>query len=353
MLLGNRKQHQALKKSARKIIRLSFLCRLATVSMCLYGFNLLFIVGFPSNNTNIANGLLLDKETIRAASSLSQNHPPQETNVTQHVPAKNRILYVHVGKTGGEFVKAQLQVSCKTRKNRDLKRECQDRFADGVPSTQVSQQTVGYLHVDSILYPRNAIPLATHYMYTLRNPLDRVISWYIYNHPWSCDRRDSSSPSCQMEERPSGCWGFRFFQCFPTVESFASEIDPSKPNNDKCNQIAWQGIHGQAPDKELNHLLWNYKVSAPANAQLLAFSSFRFVSHSLALFLTCLVLLEQNIGDSSSQTSFRSSDGIIEAGFNGIGSILGRRPSSSYSLSRAAKPTLGYWPSPRNAFVSR
>jgi hypothetical protein len=259
------KQHPPRKKSARK--GLSVLCRMATLSICLYGFTVLFLVGVPISNTNMASGLV-DGETIRAA-SLSQNHrPEQETTKVEQVSAKNRILYVHIGKTGGEYVKAQLKVSCKTRKNKELKRECQDRF-QGVPSTQVSQQTVGYLHVDSILYPRNAIPLATHYMYTLRNPLDRVISWYIYNHPSSCDRRDSSSPSCQMQERPSGSWGVEFFKCFPTMESFGRALMAAwKPKNDnnKCQQIAWQGIHGQAPDKELNHLLWNYQVSATPNA---------------------------------------------------------------------------------------
>lgn len=273
------------KKSSRK--RLSFLRRLVTLSICLYSLTILFFIDVPSSNNKIAGGLIDEDgdETIR--------------NIVAHgVPVKNRILYVHIGKTGGEYVKAQLQVSCKTRKNKLLKQECQDRF-HGVPSTQVSQQTVGYLHVDSILYPRNAIPLATHYMYTLRNPLDRVISWYIYNHPSSCDRRDSSSPSCQMKERPSESWGVEFFQCFPTMDSWGRALvaASSKPNNEKCNQVAWKGINGQAPDKELNHLLWNYKVSYPKRIACFVAVSYTLVSHCVTLiyyfpYCTCLVLLE-------------------------------------------------------------
>jgi hypothetical protein len=219
-------------------------------------------------------------------------------------PTKRRILFVHIGKTGGETLKAQLQVSCKTRKNPTIRSACQERFqnaaaaaaattsanesrsqhSESIPTTTtslVSEQTVGYFHINT-LYPRNAIPLATDYLFTLRNPISRVVSWYAYNHPKSCDRaRDDLSPSCQLQEQKRGStWGQGFFQCFDTMNSFAvatrgmgaahknqnDTTSHTAPNavldesRSECQALAWRALTGDAPEKELNHLLWNHRV---------------------------------------------------------------------------------------------
>jgi Sulfotransferase family len=203
-------------------------------------------------------------------------------------PPKRRILFVHVGKTGGETLKAQLQVSCKTRKNPTIRSACQERFqnaaaaaaATTTTTSLVSEQTVGYFHITT-LYPRNAIPLATDFLFTLRNPISRVVSWYAYNHPKSCDRaRDDLSPSCQLQDKKRGStWGQGFFQCFDTMNSFAvatrgmgaahqnqngtismppkTMLDESRS---ECQALAWRALIGDAPEKELNHLLWNHRV---------------------------------------------------------------------------------------------
>lgn len=177
--------------------------------------------------------------------SPGQRHPLR----TNTGISPRRIVYVHIGKTGGEWIKSQLAVICKTRKNPKLKQSCLDSFQT-LPSTQLSQQTVGYFHVHN-LYPRNAHALASHYLFSIRHPLKRLISWYIYNHPQSCDPREPNSPSCKSNE-----WKTQFFDCFPTLEALGMMVE-----GDTCAQVLWNGWNGQVSDvKQPNHLYWNYKV---------------------------------------------------------------------------------------------
>jgi hypothetical protein len=170
----------------------------------------------------------------------------------RQIPAPRRILYVHIGETGGEWIKAQLQVSCNTRKNPQVKKSCLQKF-QRTSSSLISQQTVGYLHVHT-LYPRNAIPLATHYLFSVRHPLSRLKSWYIYNHPRSCDPHESNSPSCKKSE-----WKRQFFDCFPTLEDLGRKI--LYKSQDVCYDVLWNGMKGHVDNvKEPNHLYWNYQV---------------------------------------------------------------------------------------------
>lgn len=163
-----------------------------------------------------------------------------------------RILYVHIGKTGGEWIKSQLSVICKTRKNPQVKKACLEKFQT-TSSSQLSLQTVGYFHVHN-LFPRNGHALASHYLFSIRHPLTRLVSWYVYNHPRSCDPRENNSPSCKTSD-----WKTKFFTCFPTLEEFGKQ--PSE-NNDECGKVLWDGWYGRVNNvKEPNHLYWNYQVS--------------------------------------------------------------------------------------------
>lgn len=115
-----------------------------------------------------------------------------------------RIVYVHVGKTGGEFIKAQFPIICNIRKNKSVQQTCRNKFfsdsdTDAVTSL-LGSAVKGYIHTRTI-YPRNAIPLATHFLFSIRHPLQRLASWYVYNHPMSCDPRESNSPSCKTKNQ--------------------------------------------------------------------------------------------------------------------------------------------------------
>lgn len=178
-------------------------------------------------------------------------HRPSNYTAT----STRRIVYVHIGKTGGEFIKSQLAIICKTRKNPKVKQTCLDSFATPQEATTaLSRQTGGYLHVHT-LFPRNAVAWASHYLFSIRHPLHRLVSWYVYNHPQSCDPRESNSPSCKSSD-----WKTQFFECFPTLEALGRGHISKKAGN--CAQVLWNGWYGRLSNvKEPNHLYWNYQVS--------------------------------------------------------------------------------------------
>ena len=101
-----------------------------------------------------------------------------------------KILVVHIGKTGGEFIKAQLAVVCKTRKNKLVKADCLKRFQTSGTQSLLSTQTMGYLHVHNPVFPKNGLQASTHYLFSVRHPLSRFLSWCKYKHgqmkEWIC-----------------------------------------------------------------------------------------------------------------------------------------------------------------------
>lgn len=178
-----------------------------------------------------------------------------------NTPTTRSIVYVHIGKTGGEWIKTQLSIICKTRKNPIVKRSCLDSFqGPNVASTKISSQTVGYLHTIN-MYPRNLHALATHYLFSVRHPLTRLISWYVYNHPQSCDPRENNSPACQTSD-----WKRQFFKCFPVINDLGNrEVLFANQEQNKCSKILWDGWYGRILTvKDANHLYWNYNVRQKA-----------------------------------------------------------------------------------------
>jgi hypothetical protein len=123
--------------------------------------------------------------------------------------------------------------------------------------TEISREIIGYYHVNS-LYPRNGHELASHYLYSVRNPLHRLISWYVYNHPKSCDPREGNSPSCK-----NNAWKKEFYECFPTLETLGNkDLLFGDLQTSQCSKILWDGWKGRVANvKDPNHLYWNYRVS--------------------------------------------------------------------------------------------
>lgn len=206
------------------------------------------------------------------------------------------IVYVHVGKTGGEWIKAQLKMVCKTRRNKNIRAVClQQKYP-----TYLSKLTVGYIHtstmyIDSdVQKPRQTIPRTksirdasgafSHYLFSLRHPLRRLMSWYTYNHPKSCDEREPHSPSCK-----TSTWKTSFYKCFPTLQDLADHIQPAARMNmqgNDCTETFWNGWHARGDNmepKDSNHLHWNYQVCAEAFFDLFLSFGFYLVYISLTL----------------------------------------------------------------------
>ena len=94
--------------------------------------------------------------------------------------ANRTLMFVHVGKTGGETIKWRLSVICHQRASKRKRTRCLEQFAGS--ESQLSKHTIGYMHCGA-MRPRQSILNATSFLVSIRDPIDRIVSWFQYMHP--------------------------------------------------------------------------------------------------------------------------------------------------------------------------
>lgn len=207
----------------------------------------------------------------------------QQQGEEQRPPGKSIVL-IHVGKTGGETVRHTLRITCEMRKNPVQRKICEDSFLVAKKESALSRSTIGTLHCD-LLVPSDSLERATMLLWTLRNPLDRVVSWFHYVNPANCRPLvDYDSTACNTnrsiaaktsaavasKKKKGSQWAVKFFGCFSTINHFA---DALLEGNDKdalssgpvahspkqdCSAIAWRTILGKASASS-GHVYFNYQ----------------------------------------------------------------------------------------------
>jgi Sulfotransferase family len=255
-----------------------------------------------------------NKVTLRDAAELAQKawmlEDPQSRSMTTlkvqlQLPrpssasssAEPSIMFVHVGKTGGTSIGSMLRVFCESRHKKDSQDYCLQEWKQrhhlhlqgnatstststtttttSYPESRLSQYTRGFVHVDWVYPTADATTTATHYLISLRHPVERVISWYYYLHPINCHqvngiptprqakyslidkacitrRRILRSSSPQNREH-------QFYKrCFPTLEPFARALFWMLGNNhtDDCQQLAVETLHGHGGPSGMAGHLW-------------------------------------------------------------------------------------------------
>lgn len=106
------------------------------------------------------------------------------------------IVFVHIGKAGGETIKAALEVGCAVKKNKLARKQCKTSLQHSALSDQVK----GYFHCFRVLPKENVInqTTTTSYLYNIRHPVHRIVSWYRYIHPSHCNAENKGiSQNCQ------------------------------------------------------------------------------------------------------------------------------------------------------------
>jgi hypothetical protein len=204
----------------------------------------------------------------------------------QQQQQRKQVFLIHVGKTGGETVRHTLKITCRMRKNEFHQQACWDAL-NGTKESELSKHTIGTMHCDLIL-PKKAMDRATTLLWTVRNPLTRIISWFRYLNPANCNlEEDYYSTSCntnrsivnnlkKLEANKIPKWATKFFwMCFPTMNDFARAlgshpfvpsfgIDNNNNNNNNkaeminCTDLAWRTIRGSASPSS-SHAYFNYK----------------------------------------------------------------------------------------------
>jgi hypothetical protein len=197
-----------------------------------------------------------------ALGSMSRQHLDQSPPKALLGPRSNRTLvFIHVGKTGGETIQWRLKLSCKLRTSKRKKARCFDQFEQG--ESYVSNATISYLHCDK-LKPKRSFQNASTFMISLRDPIDRIVSWFQYMHPLNCVP-ERPSGACNLKKE-NNSWGLAFYgDCFPQVDDFVRSIHTSLVvGSTNCSEMALETIQGNGPEGPTNHMHFNYYYYANA-----------------------------------------------------------------------------------------
>lgn len=170
--------------------------------------------------------------------------PPEQS---RRAAREERLIFVHVGKTAGETIQWRLKISCNLRKSKMLKAQCSKHFQDEKNESFLSRSTIGHLHCDR-LRPRDSMSNATGFLFSLRNPIHRIISWYQYMHPENCFA-DRPSAACNLK-KDNNLWGVMFYRkCFADVNDFVRAMGDRIVVKDgvNCTSVALETARGEGP----------------------------------------------------------------------------------------------------------
>jgi hypothetical protein len=86
---------------------------------------------------------------------------------------KTTMVFVHVGKTGGETIKWRLHVTCNLRGSKRKKAKCHEQFQSRGDESYLSHSTIGYTHCGS-QRPRYSMTNCTAFLLSIRDPIVSV-----------------------------------------------------------------------------------------------------------------------------------------------------------------------------------
>lgn len=159
--------------------------------------------------------------------------------------------FVHMGKTGGSTLSVLLRNGCHSY----MKHPCRNVMNESPASMLVES----YYHV-----PDFRLLLQSHhdfYILTVRDPLDRIISSFVYEHYRNRVSRNETIPQAEIYQQA--------YECFPTLEDFANFFDGPNPKDfhypyyqnvlatDSCRDLARAAIYGRV--RKFNHFFFSYE----------------------------------------------------------------------------------------------
>lgn len=108
------------------------------------------------------------------------------------------IFFVHIGKAGGTTIIAALKIGCQSRLNPTKRTLCYNTLR----KSRLSDLVTSYYHCFHQNFPNKQIfreDQSTSYLFNVRHPVHRAISWYRYINPKGCNRinRKKGTPHCR------------------------------------------------------------------------------------------------------------------------------------------------------------
>ena len=178
-------------------------------------------------------------------------------------PLYNRtIAVVHAGHTGGRpIMELCPQVSCKARfaANPVLAQTCIQKSPTNATISPLAQQAKHYFHLGDIHHEE--LKQVTSFLFTLRNPVERMLAIFVDSHPLACTDKVETS---RVERKPWGCqtkpyWNmpdtsqYTFYtRCFPErqPERFAQYTLSPWPNTTALFKFA------ETQDQQIHDCRW-------------------------------------------------------------------------------------------------
>jgi len=213
---------------------------------------------------------------------------------------RKEIAFVHIGKTGGSTISALLRNGC----HEYLPKPCKGRTIED--ESIASHRIKYYYHVTNIPYDEtekiseeNLIDFKTSanissYVVTTRNPVNRLISAFLFYHPanlMTIFKSENNSPSrggFKLPKQSMQPQNYIVYNCFSSLKFFAlfaaglmpphllkATLGQKIAENGKnfeylnCTDIARQAINGS--EHRMEHLHWNYQKyigSMPASKEV-------------------------------------------------------------------------------------
>jgi len=215
-------------------------------------------------------------------------------NDSQHIPLPPKTLgaFIHIGKTGGSTISLQLVNGCHSF----VPKPCKNRPQTIHPESAVSKLTT-YYHVPDFMPLRGGSSQLfknahnyNFFIFTLRDPLDRAISSFLYTHPKNRavelyndykDRLTTEQFKNEMKGKGSEKNLMESFEkkvqkedrilysCFPLLESYAGALDDFHDYEERedweelirigeCSKVAKMTLNHGIPNA-MQHQYWDLR----------------------------------------------------------------------------------------------
>jgi hypothetical protein len=194
---------------------------------------------------------------VTGLSSVQKNN-----DLAQVIDEETRFCLIHVGKTAGSKLSCELGMH-------DLDYFHCAQNHTYAPSA-LRRAFAGHVHIHRVHHYKCEEDAGVNaFLVTLRNPLDRLISWYYFEHP-----RDFNGPKRMW--RNNICTKKRFHQwpgnpvgCFRNLDDFAQHSIPPHQNTTNssltkaaqgCQELAWDVARGEVQCFMHNAMGYGYYV---------------------------------------------------------------------------------------------
>lgn len=162
--------------------------------------------------------------------------------------------FVHQGKTGGSTLSVLLRNGCHSY----LPHPCRTEIPH---ETMASQLIKSYYHVPDFAFLQQSHH--TFYLMTCRDPFDRTVSAFAFDHILNRNARNETVDSFKAQKYEDA------YSCFPTLQSFVNLLGedpthftyPHKKNwvsAESCPDLAKAALHSRV--KIYNHLFFSLRV---------------------------------------------------------------------------------------------